>query len=409
MKMTLSVTDARDEGRVQELVQTVMATSRKRGQTEAGIQLAVDADAATTAPSAPTSGPTDAASSTASRGKGTTDADADNDDDNVEARAPPTKRVTRLDRAPDRVGVGCVGTGGGTGTGTGGGSSSDKPDAMSDYFRMYDLVCNEEEEEEEEKQGRERSGPARKPAGRGLQRGRRGAGTTSEAAASAAAGSGGRGEDEEEQMAAKLMCDYMPMVREYLADGTGTADKKVDHPAADSDAYVYDVYVQVEDDAYADADTAACADDGGERLRGEGGGASVIYVGGQDTELFFDAMDGLVDDDHDDDGDSQDSNREDAPGADYPDEEEEGSEDEDEWDDNGGDSDGPCRRMEGFYYPSAGGNRNAFYRGGEDSDGGDFYDDDVDCGGPPGFSGYQYRETAYDPEFDDVTDENYYS
>ena len=405
MKMTLSVADARDEGRVQELVQTVMATSRKRGQTEAGIQLAAASDAATTTPSAPTSGLTDAASSIASRGNGTTDADADADG---EARAPLTKRVTRLDRAPDRVGVG---TGG-----TGGGSSSDKPDAMSDYFRMYDLVCNEEEEEEEKK-GREKSGPARKLAGRGLQRGRRGAGATSEAGASVAAGSGGGGEDEEEQMAAKLMCDYMPMLREYLGDGTGAADEKVDHhPAADGDAYVYDVYVQVEDDAYAYADTAVYANEGGERLRGEGGGgASVIYVGGQDTELFFDAMDGLVDDERDDDGDSQDSNREDAPGADYPEEEEEdNSEDQDEWDDDGGDSDGPRRRMEGFYHPSAGGDRNAFYGGGEDSDG-DFYDDD-DGGGTPGFSGYrpsasshQYRETAYDPEFDDVIDDNYYS
>lgn len=362
VKMTLSVADAQDAGRVQELVQTVMATSRKRGQTEAGIEAAAAADVATS---------TD-------REKGGT-----GDDDDA-PRVRPTKRVTRLDRAPAAAERGVGGAGGARG---------DEPDAMSDYFRMYDLVCNEQEEggEDENKEGREKSsGAARKPAGRGLHRGRRGAGATAGGGDERAQRADDDDDDDGEgDKVAPLMCDYMPMVREYLGDGTPAAGEE-------GDAYVYDVYVQVEDD---DAFDDAAADDDGDYGQ-RGGDTSTIYVGGHDTELFFDAMDGLVDDERDDDVDSQDSNREGADGADYPDEEDS---DDDLWDDDGGGGDSDDerrpRRMEGFY---GGGH----YGGGYDS--GDGVDEFAPSGYRPEMS-TGYRETAYDPEYDDVTDDNYYS
>lgn len=391
VKLTLSVADARDEGRVQELVQTVLATSRKRRQTKAGNELATSAAAAATS-----------GVSSSDRGKDTADDDA--------PRLPPTKRVTRLDRAPGGM------------CGGGGASPGQLPDAMSDYFRMYDLVCNddqEEKEEEKEKRGRENlGGAARKPAGRGLQRGRKAAGATAVGSGTPSEKSAQRrvdvddGDDDGEQKVAALMCDYLPMVREYLGDGAPlAADKKVDS-TSDGDTYVYDVYVQVEDGEEAHPDAAAYGDGGfRHRERDEGEATSVIYVGGHDSELFFDAMDGLVDDERDDDVDSEDSNREDAPCADYPDEEDKS---EDEWDDeddgdgDSDDSDGPRRRMdatEGFYR----GERNTnTYGGDSEGDGWDF-DEGFSGYRPEMSSGDQYRETAYDPEYDDVTDDNYYS
>ena len=176
------------------------------------------------------------------------------------------------------------------------------------------------------------------------------------------------------------MCNYMPMVREYLGSSNTVSDQGHDQASDGSDAYVYDVYVE-------DEDFIDTADDKDDKQR-----TNVIYVGGQDTELFFDAMDGLVDDD--DDVDSQDSNREDAPCADYPDEEE-------EWDGaDESDSDGSCnlRRMEMLY---GGGQRHDGYDSYDELEGAGFtYQRHISSG---------YRETAYDPEYDDVTNENYYS
>ena len=423
VKMTLSVADARDAGRVQELVQTVMATSRKRGQDEASIQ---PTEASTTT-SAPVSGFNDAISSAGRR-----EVDADQGED--ASKAPPTKKVTRLERAPVWVGGGA-------------GAPGEKPDAMSNYFRMYDLVCNEQEEEKVEKSETASSSAARKPAGCGLQKVRRGVGevtTTSDAGGGdkkhhtpqqqqALPGVDVSVGEEEEDLAERLMCNYMPMVREYLGDDTTAAanEKIADGETMTSNdgrddleggdgvdrgedgGYVYDVYVQVEDDAaYGNTVSGGRANGKESKMsrvddtqRGQGD-TSVIYVGAQDTELFFDAMDGLVDDESDD-VDSEDSNREDAPFADYPDEEEDSQ---DEWG-SGGDSDGPRLRMEGFYHPGG------IAHGGVDSDGEPVwdYDDEDDLGfssyrqAGVSSSDYRYRETAYDPEYDDVTDYNYYS
>jgi len=397
VKMTLSVADAQDAGRVQELVQTVMAASRKRHRHDPDVEpAAADADVDADADDADVL-------STRREKSGAVGADV--------LRVPPAKRVTRLDRAPETHAGGANGSQG---------TVSGPPDAMSDYFRMYDLVCNEQDEggeggdrraggKEEEKTA---TAP-RKAAGRGLRRGGQALGmpTTDDGGGKGGAGggvSGGAGDGETRPAeggfvgageATALLCDYMPMVREYLGARAAPAGEGGDFPSDSDTCYVYDVYVQVEDDDPSDDPGEGEGDSGlNDGWRGrDAGDASVIYVGGHDTELFFDAMDGLVDDEHDDDVDSQDSNREDAPCADYPDEEED--ETEEEWDDNDGDSDGSRRprRMEGFY------------GGGVPRDGYESYDEMEG----PAVSGYRpqagYRETAYDPQYDDVTDDNYYS
>ena len=63
VKMTLSVADAQDAGRVQEFVQTIMATSRKRGHENDKTGTSIQPAEAATSTSYPTSGGNDAVSS----------------------------------------------------------------------------------------------------------------------------------------------------------------------------------------------------------------------------------------------------------------------------------------------------------------------------------------------------------
>ena len=94
VQMTLSVADAQDEGRVQELVQTVVAATRKRDQE------GVASGGEFTSLSKVTDGIVDPASH-------------------------PTKRATRLGHDPQTPGQPAT--------------------LMSGHFRMYDLVCDEGE------------------------------------------------------------------------------------------------------------------------------------------------------------------------------------------------------------------------------------------------------------------------
>jgi hypothetical protein len=122
-------------------------------------------------------------------------------------------------------------------------------------------------------------------------------------------------------------------------------------------------------------------------------------------------MDGLVDlaDEHDDDADSQDSNREDAQGADYPDEESEDSEESWDDDDDDDDDDGEQRprRRNGAGDNTAGLFSSAGRYGGGRGAGCD--DDGFDgFASAPARREATYRETAYDPDYDEVNDDNYY-
>ena len=183
---------------------------------------------------------------------------------------------------------------------------------MQDYFKMYDLEAGSEAQHPTESAPGEPSlkRPTRRPAVRGN-------GATSNADPAP------RRDDDnnDEAKASRLMCDYLPMVREYLGESPveNTSEDDTD------DGFVYDVYVQCVDD---DVDG-----EGDDPTRPDGflaGDSSAVFVGGMDTALFFDAMDGLMDDGVDDDVDSQDSNREDAPDADYPEDESDVSWDEEE-------------------------------------------------------------------------------
>jgi hypothetical protein len=170
------------------------------------------------------------------------------------------------------------------------------------------------------------------------------------------------------------MCDYMPMVKEYLESTQGSATAAAAARPATDDDYVYDVYVQVDDDDETDDSATKVWSDA----------EDVVYVGGSDTELFFDVMDGLVDDGPDDDVDSEDSNREDAPFADYP-SSRTSSDDERAWsDDDGGGYGAQGRRMRADDGWGVGGGYDSY----DEIAGGD---DD----------GEGMRQTAYDPDVED--------
>ena len=322
--MTLSVAEARDASRVRELVQTVMATSsRKRSTIEPSTNDIDDDDPKP--------------SSTAAA-----------------AAAPPPKRATML-RRPLAAGVGSAG--------------DETPDAMQDYFKMYDLEAGSEAQHPTESAPGEPSlkRPTRRPAVRGN-------GATSNADPAP------RRDDDnnDEAKASRLMCDYLPMVREYLGESPveNTSEDDTD------DGFVYDVYVQCVDD---DVDG-----EGDDPTRPDGflaGDSSAVFVGGMDTALFFDAMDGLMDDGVDDDVDSQDSNREDAPDATI----------EDESDVSWDEGKMTVRQETGAGVDSTG------TLGQEDVDGLDGFDEHVDTAGHES----RRRDVAYDSDYDDERGEYY--
>lgn len=270
----------------------------------------------------------------------------------VDPAAHPTKRATRLTRPANAA------RGGSTG------------DAMSGHFRMYDLVGDEDEATPAVKP----SPAERKPVGAGLRRGAAPAPPSSDIA------------DEPREDPARLMCNYAPMLREYLGtDAAGTTGETgVAGGGDDMDEYVYDVYVRADDD-----EEGANAEFG-EDSDAKANLAGMIYVNSEDAALF-EWMDGLAGEyDHDDDVDSQDSNREDAPDADYPEDESDSYSEGDSREDWGGDDGFGDRHRGGFSWVDRGDGDDS-----GDDDAYDEYDRGIERHGG-------YREVAYDPHFDDV-------
>ena len=146
---------------------------------------------------------------------------------------------------------------------------------MQDYFKMYDLEAGSEAQHPTESAPGEPSlkRPTRRPAVRGN-------GATSNADPAP------RRDDDnnDEAKASRLMCDYLPMVREYLGESPveNTSEDDTD------DGFVYDVYVQCVDD---DVDG-----EGDDPTRLMGSHRRLKRLWGTLTSLFFDAMDGLMDD-----------------------------------------------------------------------------------------------------------------
>jgi hypothetical protein len=242
-------------------------------------------------------------------------------------------------------------------------------DAMVDHFRMYDLEAAAEEPQP----------------------------STSVAAATDAPDEG------------TLMADYLPMVAEFLGKDAPAAKARGGDA---SDAFVYDVYVLENDDE--SAETKAKPEDARTKKTDaaatesslaseEATETSATFAGGMEAALFFDFTDGLGDDDVSD-ADSQDSNREDAPDADYPDTEDSssGDEDEDAW----GRERHADRNAGGYgFWPG-------FGRAGARADGDGDSDYDADEGDDGLARAWNstgtYRETAYDPQYDDVGGEETY-
>ena len=242
-------------------------------------------------------------------------------------------------------------------------------DAMVDHFRMYDLEAAAEE-----------PGPS-----------------MSVAAATDAPDEG------------TLMADYLPMVAEFLGKDAPAAKARGGDA---SDAFVYDVYVLENDDE--SVETKAKPEDArttktdaaateSSLASEEATETSATFAGGMEAALFFDFTDGLGDDDVSD-ADSQDSNREDAPDADYPDTEDSfsGDEDEDAW----GRERHADRNAGGYgFWPG-------FGRAGARADGDGDSDYDADEGDDGLARAWNstgtYRETAYDPQYDDVGGEETY-
>lgn len=233
-------------------------------------------------------------------------------------------------------------------------------DAMVDHFRMYDLEAAADE---------------RSP-------------STSVAAAPDAPDEG------------TLVADYLPMVAEFLGNDAPAAKESGGEAR---DAFVYDVYVLENDDEAAETNvtkTRVTTKPDGVAIETmpneEATETSATFAGGTDAALFFDFTDGLGDDVSD--ADSQDSNREDAPDADYPDTEDSFSEDEDE--DAWGRERHADRNVGGFGFWPGFGRAGALAGGDGDSD----YDaDEGDDGLARAWNATgTHRETAYDPQYDDV-------
>ena len=233
-------------------------------------------------------------------------------------------------------------------------------DAMVDHFRMYDLEAAAEE-------------PAP---------------STSVAAATDAPDEG------------TLAADYLPMVAEFLGNDAPAAKESGGEAR---DAFVYDVYVLENDDEAAETNvtkTRVTTKPDGVAIETmpneEATETSATFAGGTDAALFFDFTDGLGDDVSD--ADSQDSNREDAPDADYPDTEDSFSEDEDE--DAWGRERHADRNVGGYGFWPGFGRAGALAGGDGDSD----YDaDEGDDGLARAWNATgTHRETAYDPQYDDV-------
>ena len=244
-------------------------------------------------------------------------------------------------------------------------------DAMVDHFRMYDLEAAAEEPPP----------------------------STSVAAATDAPDEG------------TLVADYLPMVAEFLGkDAPATKE----NGGEARDAFVYDVYVLENDDEAAitkvnetrwEARTMKSSDGVATETmtNEEATETSAVFAGGTEAALFFDFMDGLGDDDVSD-ADSQDSNREDAPDADYPDTEDSFSADEDE--DAWGRERHANRNGGGYGFWPEYGCASAHGAGDGDSN----YDADEGDDGLArawNLTG-TYRETAYDPQYDDVGGEETY-
>tara|TARA_B110000977_G_scaffold188580_2_gene257022 strand:- start:2909 stop:3826 length:918 start_codon:yes stop_codon:yes gene_type:complete len=190
-----------------------------------------------------------------------------------------------------------------------------------------------------------------------------------------------------------LMSNYLPMVREFLQ----TPDAA--ESSSEADEFVYDVYV-------ADDDAMQEGEDDPTDLMNEI--TKLTFAGGTDAAYFFDAMDGLLEDLDDDDADSQDSNREDAPVADYPEDEdsEEDSEsgDEDAW----GWEQRRQTTASGYgFWPGFGRQASTTHHDGNDDSDYDVEEDDNGFAAARARGG-AYRETAYDPRYDDVGGEETY-
>ena len=198
-----------------------------------------------------------------------------------------------------------------------------------------------------------------------------------------------------------LMADFLPMVREYLGkDSPAARSSSGAHGGSCSDEFVYDVYVLENEMPTRDGEA--------NRPDEDEPSTSATFAGGTEAACFFDAMDGLEEDDQSD-ADSQDSNREDAPDADYPDTEDSYSQDEDE--DDWGRASLGRRETPGVgggfgFWPGFGNVR----KGGDAND-----DDDLEYDVDEGDGGFAdaratgtYRETAYDPRYDDVAVEDTY-
>ena len=260
------------------------------------------------------------------------------------ARRRPVPRAMRLRRPPAREGSAA--------------EASSSADAMGRYFTMFDLEAGED-------------------------------------AIDGATGDG-RGEEVDAEEA-RLMAAFGPMVREYLGEDLKPARGA---EADDSDDFVYDLYVPFDEDAEADGGEAGASNEDGDVSDD-----AAYFAGGRDAAVFFDAMDGLVEDDaDDDDADSQDSNREDAPDADYPEDESGDDSQDDSFD---GDS---CGYEFGRRREVHDGGLGGWRLGASGEDALELDDGfDEDGGGFGRRRPTEYREVAYDPEYDDVGgDDDYY-
>ena len=125
-----------------------------------------------------------------------------------------------------------------------------------------------------------------------------------------------------------LLCNYMPMVREYLDEeekqNSTTTDDVMD---TSTDGYVYDLYIEAEQQyPFGNGKDTAGTEDGDTNNEEDEdawwemhirGGAPVVQIIDDDTWLVVEASD-----QDDTDESSEDSNAEDYYGNDYPDEEE---------------------------------------------------------------------------------------
>jgi hypothetical protein len=125
----------------------------------------------------------------------------------------------------------------------------------------------------------------------------------------------------------QLLCNYLPMVREYLDEESQKQNSTTADDVMDTNGYVYDLYIEAETQ-YNKSSPGNTTGTGNEGDTEEDydedawwdmhirGGAPVVQIIDDDTWLVVEATD-----EEDSDGSSEDSNAEDYYGNDYPDEE----------------------------------------------------------------------------------------